>query len=221
MGWLFNRQLSAHEKTHFVAMIRHLQKMLAFQQITAEAYNRAARLAVDDEAGIQEHVLPALQFKRAVIRQMELEHSNFNFPTNKLLTEAHAAFTHLMGIMAARKIKQEESAYELINGRIELIAGQICDTTKSGVESLASETSHWAALELQAASEAVKRLNRLMEKAGLSPEEWIALNCEAFNAVRAEFKMPPFTIAEFAITFRTCLSGGEANFFVFPDPARP
>ena len=81
MSWFFISRMSAQDKEAGLALIRHIQKIYAYQQLTMEIYNDALALAsgtdtstnegllrqsvfVYDTSAVMEQVLPALRKKK-------------------------------------------------------------------------------------------------------------------------------------------------------------
>lgn len=213
MNWLFKSRMSARDKESGLALIRHLQKMLAYQQLTMEGYNDAVafaagvgtptnegllrlRATVSDTSAVTEHVLPALRAKQQVLKSMETEHTNMGQPTTDTLKRAYDDFSRSLRVMQERTRLQ----YDGFSAWVE-------DQT------LAVETSRLDAAEQQAMDQALGSLNELIRKVGVDRNAWLDLVCDAFNAVRESVGLLPMPAQEFRTIYLGGLAGKPARFF--------
>lgn len=207
-----------------VALIRHLQKLLAYQQLSMEIYNDALTVAsggLMTSGGVVErvqalttdpdlarsHVLPALDEKLRIIEQMRDEHVRLPGPLRAYDHELFTLFVALLDAIVLRAEAQRASMTIFVESDTEPIPGTD-----------AEDDAEDAAL-----TAAISRLNALIGRQGLadSPETFVALNHEVFNEVRAWRGLPSQNYAAFAPTYVALLSGDYEMRLFSDDDAAP
>ena len=189
--------------------------MLAYQQLAMEGYNDAMALSagtgtptneglmrpavlVSDPSAVRQHVLPALTRKNDIFQSVESEHTAIGQPTTKALRQAYDDFSSALRVMQERARLQHEGF------------GAWVEDPTLDVEVTPSRLD---AAEGEAITRAAASLNELISKVGLDTDEWLDVNCDAFNAVRASIGLPAMSSADFRNTYFGGLVGEPARFF--------
>ncbi|MCJ7791791.1 MAG: hypothetical protein MUP49_05240 [Dehalococcoidia bacterium] len=212
MGW-FSRQLPDSEKEGAVALVRHLQEMLAYQQLAMETYNDAlAAIAGDPPPGaevwkratadfsspalVSEYVIPALAKKIEIIQLMETKHKLKSTLVPVKLQLPYQTMTSAISVMLERAHLQYDEFTQWIQN----------PQTAVNVRRLDKP-------ELSAIDRAVKALNDLIKRVGLTPDEWMDLNQQVFNSVRTSLGLVPLDRDVFCSRYFRGLSGERVHFF--------
>lgn len=213
MGW-FSRQVPDSQKEGALVLVRHLQRMLAYQQLAMETYNDAAASVVGDPphgaevwarakvtfsspALVAEHVVPALEKKIELLRLMEAQHQQASaLATTKLLRQPYQEMTSAIRAMLDRAELQYQGFTQWVQS-----------------PQTAVDVSRLDGPELAAIVRAVSALNDLIKRVGLMLDQWIKLNQEAFNSVRASVGLPPLDSDVFRSRYFGGLTGERARFF--------
>ena len=189
--------------------------MLAYQQYAAEVFNKgsaaaselpgAAPSAFQRQAAeftspelVARHVVPALERKVEIIRSMSEKHDEAVGLSvgNSARAKPYDELTALSNVMLERALLQLE-------GFTEWVADQSLDidVTKLDVP------------ERMAIDRSVEALNGLIKKAGVTLGEWMEVNGEAFNEVRADAGLPPLSQDTFRDRYLRGLEGESVWFF--------
>jgi hypothetical protein len=218
MGW-FTSRLAPQERKAGRELIEHIQRMLAYQQLSMERYNDAVAgaagmpaltdeglrrpvVALTDTEAIRERVVPALRAKVEILREMQEHHGRFTRPTCRQLRRAYDDFSHALSLLRDRADLQSKVFSSFLDH-----SASIPDTTQVD------------AAELAAMDRALKTLNELIASVGIDGDAWMELNCEAFNAVRKAVGLGPLRLQDFQRTFIGGLEGQPARYFDHPDNA--
>jgi len=212
MGWFF-KQLPDSQKEGALALIRHLQEMLAYQQLAMEIYNDAlAAIAGDPPRGaevwarqtapfsspalVSEHVIPALEKKLEILQSMETKHKLASALAPAKLQLPYQEMTSAIRVMLDRAHLQYDGFTEWIQNPQTTIDVRCLDKP-----------------ELSAVDHAVKALNDLIKKVGLTPDEWMDLNQGVFNSVRTSRGLVPLDRDVFCSRFFRGTTGERVRFF--------
>lgn len=209
MRWFSKSHLSGPEKEAADELIRHLQTMLAYQQLTMERTNDAFALAagtstpthegfvrpqaiLGDPDAVFRHMIPALQTKLEILAVMEEKHRAFPRPTSKPAKTAYDDFTSLLAAMRQRATFQYKS---------------YSAWTKN--PSLDIRPTLMDAVEDSALNKSLRTLNSVIEKVGMrvNEEPWLEIVCKAFNSVRAYVGLLPLSGSDFRSRYFAGLVG--------------
>lgn len=206
----------AGRKDEAMLLIRHLQKMLAYQQLSMERYNDAAAMAsgiprgsgmevqrplfsVQNRSLITQHMIPALVYKIDLIRSIKEQHEQIA----QLVAEENRQ--PLEEMSAAIDIMLERANLQY-NGFSALEQNSDVDVDMTSLDQA----------EVAAVTSAVQGLNSLIEKVGLTvpaSKEWIRINHQVFNEVRAGAGLLPIEEERFGGMYLQGLSGIPVRFF--------
>jgi hypothetical protein len=212
MGW-FSKHLSGSQKEDALAMVRHLQTMLAYQQLAMETYNDAAAIAAGeiqygDEVTkhdltfyqptlVAQHVIPAVAKKIEIFQLMEMRHREMSILATASLQEPHQEMTALIDTMLERARLQ-------YHGFQQWVSNPQYDIDTTGLDRD----------EDAACYHAVKALNELIfKKIRLTHDEWLDIVQESFNSVRASLKLIPLSKDVFRSQYMRLISGERIRFF--------
>ncbi len=217
MAWFFSRR-DRDEDRQFV---RHCQMLFAHQQHAMEVFNdgmtAAAGVAsvgnpmpagnpfarwgvnLQSPAAVQHHLLPAAEKKIAIVERMRQLHEALPEPQERRQREVHLLLSNLLDAIEIRATEQATTIERWVTDP----AFNPSDMTSPGVD----------AAEQDAMTAAILQLNALIEKAGLGGPDFIAINCEAFNEVRAEAGLPQLPLEEFGAMYFALISGAPVRFF--------
>lgn len=217
MPW-FSRSLRKADKDAAELLIRHLQKMWAYQQLSMEIYNDAFALAAGipppsgealgrpqpatftSPAAASQYVIPALERKMGVIRSMTEQHEQASQLVTKNSRQSYNDATSAIRLMLDRAHLQHEG-----------FTSWIQDPT------LDVETTRLDAPESAAVERALRSLNLLIKRVGLTTDDWMEINRGAFNDVRAADGLPPLDHEKFRSMYLDLLNGERVRFFVGDD----
>jgi hypothetical protein len=211
MGW-FSKRSSDNIKEKALVLVRHLQEMLAYQQLAMEIHNDAFAAVVGDpphgaEVGsrsqvafsnptlVSEHIIPALKKKVEILQLMETKHqlasalapAKFQLPCQEM--------TSCIRLILDR-------AHLEYDGFIRWVQNPKMDIDITGLDKP----------ELSAADRAINALNILIERLGLTPDEWMNINLGAFNSVRAYLGLAPLDKDVFRSRYFSGLKGERVRF---------
>ena len=193
--------------------MRHLQEMLAYQQLAMEIYNDACAAVVGDPphgaevwarptaafsspALVSEYVIPALEKKIEIFKLMETKHKLASALAPTKLQLPYQEMTSAIRVMLDRAHLQYDGFTEWIQNPQTAIDVRRLDKP-----------------ELSAIDRAVMALNDLVRKAGLTHDEWMDLNQEVFNSVRTSRGLVPLDRDVFRSRFFRGTSGEHVRFF--------
>jgi hypothetical protein len=201
------------ERKTTLELIRHLQTMYAYQQLSMERYNDALLAAGIGSRGpelshrvvegaeipnkVAEHLIPAFAEKDEVFGQIDKVHVAFGRPTSSQLRPAYDDFSRFLDAMRTRLVAQREA----FNG---WAADKDATAFLTPAEDLA---------EMRACDASITTLNALIAQIRLSPDNWLNINADAFNLVREWIGLSPLTRAEFREKYSQGQETGSARFF--------
>jgi len=212
MGW-FSKQLPDSQKEGALVLVRHLQEMLAYQQLAMEIHNDAFAAVVGDPprgaevwarqkaafsnpALVSEYVVPALEKKIEILQLMETKHKLASALAPAKLQLPYQEMTSAIRVMLDRAHLQYDGFTRWIQSPQTAVDVRRLDKP-----------------ELSAIDRAVKALNDLIKKAGLTHDEWMDLNQEAFNSVRTSLGLVPLDRDVFRSQYSRGLNGERVRFF--------
>jgi len=215
MGW-FSKRLSGSQKEEALVMVRHLQTMLAYQQLAMETYNDAAAIAsgriphgseliqlsfyFSNRALLAQYVIPAVARKIEIFQSIEMKHREVSVLATGNLKKPYEKMT------AAINAWLERARYQYH------VFQQWVSNTQVDLDTL--DTVRLDKYELAATDRALKALNDLIfRKIRLTQDEWFDIVQESFNSVRASLKLAPLTKKTFRSRFMQGLSGEQVRFF--------
>ena len=215
MPWFSKSRLSGLEKEAAIELIRHLQTMFAYQQLTMERYNDALALAaglstptheglvrpqalLHDPQAVVRYVLPALQTKLEILDAMDEKHKSLSRPTSRPMKAAYDHFTSLLAVMQQRARFQHDSHMAWTKDPSLEVNPTLLDSAENS-----------------ALNKSLQSLNEVIEKAGMrvNEEPWLEVVCGAFNAVRAYVGLSPLSGSDFRSRYFGGLMGQPARFF--------
>jgi hypothetical protein len=206
---------SSQEDENNIKYIFHFQRLLAFQQLFMEQYNDAFAKAagleklsneaferpiatLDNPEAIVKYIVPALQKKTKILASMEIEQNEMGEPQSETLRAVYQDFTKALWAMKERAQLQYEGFNTFVNN--ELIDEDITELDS---------------VELEAMDRAILRLNDVVMNLGLSGEDFLKINCDAFNSVRKDVGLSPMSNQQFQDIYFAGISGQPARFFSF------
>lgn len=211
---LFQRRMTASDKDAALRLIRHLQTMYAYQQLTMERYNEALVRAGMTPPGneivhsttsgmitpkaVYDFVLPALVAKRETFEHVHEEHTRFGRPT--VLKQAARAYDDFARLLA--KVRERTEAQ--YNGYLAWVG----DATSAGVDTSALDRAESRALDVS-----INSLNSLIAHTRLDPEGFLDINRNAHNTVRDSIGLDPLSGDEFRSRYFNGLATGSGRFF--------
>jgi hypothetical protein len=216
--WPFNRRISRLEMEQSLSLIFHLQKMLAFQQLSMEITNDATILAIGtplvDEIRHQsvslmspelfgQHVLPALLHKYSILEKLKQEHDVFGTPSIPKHAKLYELFSQFfIALMERGKLQIEEGTKWVANPSIDADMTRLDDAERNAMTS------------------SLVALNKFIRKQGLSEDKFLNINCRAFNAVRQSIGLAPLSLPDFSSRYFSGISGMRVRFFTDEISAR-
>ena len=215
MGWFSKPGLSETERPQALELIRHLQKVYAYQQLGMERYNDAVAAAggvgtptnegftppdilLSDPSAVSDLVLPAVREKLQILATADDEHRSFPIPTTKVMAAAYSEFTAHLTVLR-RRSELQAIGWEAWTSK---------PTLEGSVVGSQLASDEWAAM-----TQSGQSLNKLIAEAGLTSDALMNLKCAVFNEVRATLGLPLFDVEEFGMRFVGGLSGLPARFF--------
>lgn len=204
---------SSQKKEIDLKFISHFQKLLAFQQLFMERYNDAlAKVAslgelrneafsrptalLNDPEAVAEFVIPALREKIAILDKMETEHQEIGEPESDKIERIYQDFTNALHLMKERAQLQFDGFLAFIND-----------------EDFDVDVTRLDNAETQAMDKAILDLNNTIGDLGLSGEDFLKINCNAFNSVRESIGLQPLSNQRFQEIYFAGISGSPARFF--------
>jgi hypothetical protein len=209
------KKLSDSQKEDALAMVRHLQTMLAYQQLAMETYNDdAAMAATEVQYGdeltrrgslsfhqpslVVQEVIPAVAKKIEIFQLMEMRHREMSSLATASLRKPYEEMAAAIERMLERARLQYDGFQQWVNNPEVYV-----DTTRLDRD------------ERAAIDRAVKALNELIaKKSGLTQDEWLDIVQESFNSVRASLELMPLGKDVFRSQYMGLISGECPRFFV-------
>jgi len=214
MGF-FSRRLTDNQKKEALALVNHLQTMLAYQQLAMEIYNDASSFVAGEEIPhgaevtkrfnvnfpnptlVAKYVIPALEKKLEILQLMETKHREASVLVTAYFQQPYQNMTSAISAMSDRACFMYQGFKQWVNNEVMNI----------NVTSLDGN-------ELAAFDRAIKSLNELIfKKIGLTRDEWLDIVQEAFNSVRASLKLTPLSKDTFRSQYMRGISGRHVRFF--------
>jgi hypothetical protein len=212
MGW-FSKGLSGKQKEEALVMIRHLQTALAYQQLAMETINDALASVVGDApvgaevwarhkgyfnnpALVETKVMPSLERKIEIIRLMENENQLASKYAKGELSKPYQKMKSCIGIVLERADMQHQGWAEWIKRPEKPV-----DVSKLDMA------------ERSAINVAVIALNELIQKVGLTTEEWLDIATGATNTVRDSIGLRPLDTESFRSSFIRGINGEKVRYF--------
>lgn len=212
MGW-FSRKVPNREKEGALALVRHLQRMLAYQQLAMETYNDAVASVVGEPPHgaevwghaqttfsspvlVAEYVIPALEKKIEILQLMEAQHQKTEHLATAKLAQPYQAMTSAIRTALDRAQLQYQGFTRWVRS-----------------PQTAVDVTRLDGPEFTAVGRAASALNDLIKRVALTTEEWIEVNREAFNSVRASVELPPLDREAFRSRYFRGLTGERVRFF--------
>jgi hypothetical protein len=216
MPWPLSNKLRGKDKVQAVRLVRHLQTQIALQQLAMETYNDGLALAAGTiERGdeifnrpkglfqnpslVAKYALPASEKKVAITEEMLSEHQAFDVSgLPKQALEVYSLATELLTVIIARARLQLTCLRDWVdNPSIDVYERM---SSLDGAEEVTFLV-------------AVSALNRLIERAGLSGDPWLAICHEVFNDVRGRVGLSPLSATDFRARQLQGMAGGRGRFF--------
>lgn len=213
MGF-FSRKLSGSQKEEALALVRHLQGILAYQQLAMEIYNDAfAAVAGEPPLGaevwerplavfnspelVSKHIIPALEKKIEILKLMETKHQSASALATAKLRLPYQEMTSAIRVMLDRAQSQYDGFTQWVQG------------SQTFVDSTRLDEAETLALD-----RALKVLNNLIyERIGLTPDEWLDIVREATNSVRDSLGLVPLDRDAFRSLYLSGLQGERVRLF--------
>ena len=212
MGW-FSKRLSGSQKEEALAMILHLQTMLAYQQLAMETYNDAAAIVAGEiphgaevtpradvnfsaPTLVSQYVIPAVVKKIEIFQSMEIKHREVSILATANLQEPYQRMTAAIQAMLERASYQYHGFQQWLNN------------PQAG-----GDITHLDRDELAATDHAITALNELIfKKVRLTPDEWLDIVQESFNSVRASLNLIPLSKDAFRSLYIRGINGEHVRF---------
>jgi hypothetical protein len=212
MGW-FSKRLSGSQKEEALTMARHLQTMVAYQQLAMETYNDAAAIAsgriphgselthrsvyFSDPALVAQYVIPAVAKKIEIFQSIEMKHREVSVLATANLKVPYQEMTAAINAWLERARYQYHVFQQWVNNpQVDI------------------DTVRLDRYELAATDRALKALNDLIfRNIRLTRDEWLDIVQEAFNSVRASLKLVPLSKDTFRSQHMGLISGEQVRFF--------
>lgn len=211
---LFSRRLSDSQKKEALALVDHLQTMLAYQQLTMEIYNDAIAgdtgeiphgaelthrfgVVFSDPTLVAKYVLPAMEKKIEIFQLMETKHRNASFLAPGSFQQPYHDMTLAISALLER-------AHYMYQGFRKWVNNEVRNANVTGLEEK----------ERMAIDRAIKSLNELIfQKIGLTTDEWLVINQKAFNTVRTSLQLPPLDIRDFISRYTRGVNGEHVRMY--------
>ncbi len=211
---LFSRRLTDSQKKEALALVNHLQTMLAYQQLAMEIYNDAVandtgeiphggevteRINVTFSSPIlvAKYAIPALEKKIEIFELMETKHREASVLETANFQQPYKEMTAAIGAMMDRARFMHQGFKQWVNNEV----------TNINVTGLDGN-------ELAALDRAIKSLNELIfKKLGLTSDEWLDIVQKSTNSVRASVKLMPLTKDIFRSRYMSGINGEHVRFY--------
>ena len=194
-------------------LVRHLQGMLAYQQLAMEIHNDAFAAVVGDPPRgaevwarqkavfssptlVSEYIVPALKRKIEILQLMETKHQLASALAPAKLQLPYQEMTSAIRAMLDRAHLQYDGWTQWVQ------------SPQTAVDVVRLDKP-----ELLAIDRAINALNDLIKRVGLTPDEWMDLNREAFNSVRTSLGLVPLDRDVFRSRYSHGLKGERVRFF--------
>jgi hypothetical protein len=213
MGFDFS-SLTAREKKEAVALVIHLQTMLAYQQLAMETYNDAAVVATGEEIPrgteifgrpdftinnptlIVNYVIPAINKKIEIFHLMETKHQEASFLA---LENFHQPYQEMTSAIIA------------LSDRARLQHQVFTDWAYKGVSNF--DVNKLDKNESEATKRAIFSLNELIKQIGLTSDEFLDIVQDSMNFVRISIELAPLSKDLFRSIYMRGLTGEIVRYF--------
>jgi len=195
-----------------VKLVYHLQRLLAYQQLTMERMNDALAvvsksptprfegllrptMSVTDESAIRKVLLPQLVEKLSIIDKMVAEHHRLSLPSEEISERAYIAFEDFLDVMRCRA-ELQHAGYTLF------VESEVTDIDLTSLDEA----------EKKAMDTALSALNALIAEQGLV-SDLMEINCTVFNEVRTSVGLRALNLEDFSVRYFGGMIGRKARFF--------
>jgi hypothetical protein len=212
---LYSEQLSDNEKKRALALVNHLQTMVAYQQLATEIYNDAIFSASGEkvpwqtEVGmardkfmltpkyVARYIIPALEKKIEIFQLIEIKHQDAYVLTTEKLIQPYQEMTWSIRALLDRARFMYQGATQWVNN-------EILDFDATSLDEK----------EQTAMVRAVMSLNELIyKKIGLTYDEWLDINLGSINSVRVYIKLLPLKKDVFISRLTSALTGATLRYY--------
>lgn len=195
-------------------MVRHLQTMLGYQQLSADTYNDALaavagklprgagvtsqpQVELADALLVSQYVIPAIERKIAIVNCMAREHRKMGGSSNPAIWKPYEAMTSAIAAI----LRRAECQYEGFRQWIE--------APQYGVDTVRLDNEERAAID-----RAIKALNKLaMKDVGVGYDGFLDIVQEATNKVRGSLELKPLDHDTFRTLYMQGLTGKRVHFY--------
>jgi hypothetical protein len=211
---LFSRRLTDSQKKEALALVNHLQTMLAYQQLAMEIYNDAVandtgeiphggevtertNVTFSSPFIVAKYAIPALEKKIEIFELMETKHREASVLETANFQQPYKEMTVAISAMMDRARFMHQGFKQWVNNEV----------TNIDVTGLDGN-------ELAAVDRAIKSLNELIfKKLGLTSDEWLDIVQKSTNYVRASVKLMPLTKEIFRSRYMSGINGEHVRFY--------
>jgi hypothetical protein len=211
---LFSRRLTDSQKKEALALVNHLQTMLAYQQLAMEIYNDAVandtgeiphggevtertNVTFSSPFIVAKYAIPALEKKIEIFELMETKHREASVLETANFQQPYKEMTVAISEMMDRARFMRQGFKQWVNNEV----------TNIDVTGLDGN-------ELAAVDRAIKSLNELIfKKLGLTSDEWLDIVQKSTNYVRASVKLMPLTKEIFRSRYMSGINGEHVRFY--------
>ncbi len=210
---LFSRQLPDSQKEEVLALVRHLQELLAYQQLTMEIYNDALAAVVGDPPQgaevcarhqgafynptlVSKYVIPALERKIQILQLMERKHQLASTLAHAKLQLPYQEMTSAILVMTDRAHLQYDGFTRWIqNPQTDFDVRRLDEPERLAID------------------RAIKAVNDLIKRLGLIPDEFLDIIQESMNSVRTYLGLAPLDKDGFRSRYFRGIEGERVRFF--------
>ncbi len=172
-----------------------LAMVAGFGKLTNEAFSRPV-VSFDNPEAVAKYIVPAVREKIEILDSMEIEQNEIGEPQSKVFKIIYHNFTNALRVMKERAQLQ-----------------YIGFTAFANNESTEIDMNQLDSAELEAVDKAILSLNNAVGSLGLSGDEFLKINCDAFNSVRKNIGLSPLSNQQFQEIYFAGISGEPARFF--------
>jgi hypothetical protein len=211
---LFSRRLTDSQKKEALALVNHLQTMLAYQQLAMEIYNDAVandtgeiphggeviertNVTFSSPFIVAKYAIPALEKKIEIFELMVKKHREASVLETANFHQPYKEMTVAISAMMDR-------ARFMLQGFKQWVNNEVTNNDVTGLDGN----------ELAAVDRAIKSLNELIfKKLGLTSDEWLDIVQESTNSVRASVKLMPLSKDIFRSRYMSGINGEHVRFY--------
>ena len=210
---LFSRRLSGEQKQKALVMVRHVQMIMSYQQLSMEIYNNAlfsitkqfpqgaeiepTIVNLPDIKSINEYLVPALDKKIEILESMAKKHGEMSALISSESMQIYLDVTLFIEAALDRAHFMSEVFYQYTNN-------PKTDLNPTRLDEY----------ELKAMDKYTDSLEELVfDKIGLNMDDFLDINQVACNSVRASLKLLPLDRNTFRSRYMKGISGEIVRFF--------